>query len=374
MRGPSEDHVIAGHAAAASAAVVLSSSLTHPLDTLKTLLQVAAGSNRKAGFVEVVDRLRSISGFSGLYNGLWWSTLAKFLGIGARFGTYEILSAFYTDGREDGYVYVSEAMLAGLAAGSLEAVVSTPFELVKHRKQVASTSKSSFLSAASAMKGSTNSKLLPRYTPDPKALSLTVGLLSSLPQKHSNLESALKQYPWMLTGSGRPPLASNIKGLSEIISLEGWNALWRGLRAGITRDCVYGSVFFTIWQFIHNGMLNWKAIDIVPPPRSISEAGPVSPLASSIAAGFSGAVAAAASHSFDTAKTRSQCVVVPKYIHMERKLLRWQAPGIWIARVTGMTPADRDLLYRGIGLRMVRSGVASFALVSSYLYAIKHLI
>lgn len=46
--------------------------------------------------------------------------------------------------------------------------------------------------------------------------------------------------------------------------------------------------------------------------RSIDDVGPVSPLASSLAAGFSGAVAAAASHTFDTAKSRSQCIVMPK--------------------------------------------------------------
>lgn len=48
------------------------------------------------------------------------------------------------------------------------------------------------------------------------------------------------------------------------------------------------------------------------PFRSDEEIGPLSPLAVSVAAGFSGTVAAAASHGFDTAKSRSQCVVLPK--------------------------------------------------------------
>lgn len=48
--------------------------------------------------------------------------------------------------------------------------------------------------------------------------------------------------------------------------------------------------------------------------RSIDDVGPASPLASSLAAGFSGAIAAALSHSFDTAKTRSQCIVIPKVL------------------------------------------------------------
>ncbi|KAI0500907.1 hypothetical protein KFK09_019125 [Dendrobium nobile] len=376
MGGPFEGNFVAGHAVAASAAVVLSSSLAHPLDTLKTLVQVGAGSKQKLGFSQVLDRVRSVSGISGLYNGLGWSTMAKFSGTGARFGVFEILSAFYKDGREDTYVYVSEAMLAGIAAGAVEAVVRTPFELLKHRKQTASTSKSNILRTVKSMPDSISiiSKLLPRYTPDVKAWSDTVGLLSSLPAKHSNLDPALKRYPWLLTGSGRPPLASFVNGPSDIISLEGWNAMWRGLRAGIARDCFYGGFFFAVWQFLHIGMLTWKALHLAPSPRSINEVGPVSPLASSLAAGFSGAVAAAASHPFDTAKTRSQCIVVPKYISMERKFLKWKASGIWIERVTGLSPADRNLLLRGIGLRMACSGVASFTLVASYLFAIKQLL
>lgn len=50
--------------------------------------------------------------------------------------------------------------------------------------------------------------------------------------------------------------------------------------------------------------------------RSDEEIGPLSPLAVSLAAGFSGSVAAAASHGFDTAKSRSQCVVLPKVGHL----------------------------------------------------------
>lgn len=175
------------------------------------------------------------------------------------------------DGREDTYVYVSEAMLAGIAAGAVEAVVRTPFELVKHRKQTASTSKSHTMRTAGPRSDSTSiiSKLLPKYAPDVKAWSHTSGLLSSLPSKLSSLDPALKGYPWMLTGSGRPPLASFVNGPLDIISLEGCSALWRGLRAGIARDCVFGGFFFAVWQFFHIGMLTWKALDLVPSPRFV---------------------------------------------------------------------------------------------------------
>lgn len=108
--------------------------------------------------------------------------------------------------------------------------------------------------------------------------------------------------------------------------------------------------------------------------RNLEEAGPVPPFASSVAAGFAGVVAAAASHTFDTAKSRSECTVVPKYIAMERKFLKWKPPGTWIERKTGISPADRNVLFRGIGLRMARSGIASFVLVGSYYLTVNHLL
>lgn len=37
-------------------------------------------------------------------------------------------------------MYVSEALMSGLAAGSVESLVSSPFELIKFRAQVASAS------------------------------------------------------------------------------------------------------------------------------------------------------------------------------------------------------------------------------------------
>lgn len=370
-----KDHIFAGHAIAACGSIALSSSITHPIDTFKTLLQLGAGASQQLRFSQVLAQVRSVSGLSGLYNGFCWSAFGRFSGLSARFGTYELLTAFCKDGREDNYVYVSEALLAGIAAGGVEAVACTPFEFFKLRKQVASASRSGTISSVKAMQESSMiSKLLPSYTPDVRAWNNTVGVLSNISNRPGNITGALKQYPWMLTGSGRPPLASEVTRPQDIISLEGWSSLWKGLRSGVARDCIFGGFFFSTWQFFHIAMLNWKAIDMNPEPSSIDDVGPVSPFASSLAAGFSGAVAAAASHTFDTAKSRTQCTVTPKYIAMERKLLKWEAPGIWIERVTGMSPADRHIMFRGIWLRMARSGIASFAIVGSYLMAVDHLL
>ncbi|KAL6652342.1 hypothetical protein ACP70R_011267 [Stipagrostis hirtigluma subsp. patula] len=373
---PLGDSVFAGHAAAGAAAISASAVAVHPLDTVKTLLQLSAsGKKEQMGLRQVIDRLMSTSGPAGLYSGIGWSVLGKLPGLGARFGTFELLTAFYKDGREDNYVYYSEAMLAGIAAGAVEAVFSTPFELFKLRNQVSSVMPSRGVGPTSITQESFPllSKFLPGYVPDMRVWNSTVSLLSDLSPKQPDLLGALKQHPWMLTGSGKPPLPSDVQLPSRVISLEGWGALWRGLRPGIARDCVFGGMFFSTWQFIHTAMLTWKAVNMNPEPRQLEEAGPLHPFASSVAAGFSGVVAAAASHTFDTAKSRSECTVVPKYIAMERKFLKWEAPGMWIERKTGISPADRNVLFRGIGLRMARSGIASFVLVWSYYLVVDYI-
>lgn len=370
-----KNQLFATHAIAAAGAVLLGTGLTYPLDTIKTLIQVGSGPSKQLTVAQVLDRVRSLSGVSGLYSGFGWSTLGRISGIGSRFGIYEILTAFYKDGREDNYVHVSEALMAGVAAGAMESLISSPFEIIKLRAQVSSISQ--IPTSTSVTQGRAIAPVITRLLRgnalDKNALNQSVGLLSTLTTKHPNLAGALKEYPWMMTGSGRPPSVCDVKRLSDIISLEGWGALWRGLRAGVARDSVFGGIFFGSWQFLHQALLDWKAVGMNPPPRSNEEVGPLSPLAVSISAGLSGAVAAAASHCFDTAKSRSQCIVLPKYVSMERRLLKWNLPGKRFERMTGIHPADRNLLFRSIGLRMARSGFASFMIVGSYFLVVDHL-
>lgn len=371
-----KNHLFATHMIAAAGSVTLSTALTYPFDNIKVLIQVGSSSSKPLTLYQVLNRVRSLSGISGLYSGFGWLTSARILGMGARFGIYEVLTAFYKDGREDNYVYVSEALMAGVAAGSMESLISSPFELIKLRAQVASVSRFPRLISTAESKAVSPliDKLLRGYSPDKVALNNSVALLSTLSAKHPNLVGALREYPWMMTGSGKAPSVCDVQKPSNIISLEGWGALWRGLRPGVVRDSVYGGIFFSTWQFLHRAMLDWKAVGMDPIPRSDEEIGPLSPLSISLAAGFSGSVAAAASHCFDTAKSRSQCTVLPKYISMERRLLKWRRPGNWFERVTGIHPADRNLLFRGIWLRMTRSGLASCLIVGGYYLAVDHLV
>ncbi|KAK4405091.1 hypothetical protein Sango_0515600 [Sesamum angolense] len=124
-----KNKTFAVHAAAATGSVALGTAITYPLDTLKVLIQVW--------------RLSACIAFAPirLYNGVGWLTLGRTLGLGVRFGVYELLTAFYKDGRADDNVHVSEALMAGFAAGMMECLVSSPFELIKLRTQVASASR-----------------------------------------------------------------------------------------------------------------------------------------------------------------------------------------------------------------------------------------
>ncbi|VVB01101.1 unnamed protein product [Arabis nemorensis] len=371
-----ENHHFATHAIAASASVSLGTAIAYPLDTIKTIIQVGSGPSKKLSPFQVVNRVLRFSGYSGLYSGLGWLTLGRISGVGARFGVYEILTAFYKDGRHDNYVQVSEAFLAGMVGGAAETVMTSPFELIKVRKQVTAASRAPNVAsvAETAAVSPMITKLLRRYTLDVKSLTQTVSLLSVLNHKHPNMTAALQEYPWMMTGTGNPPTAMDVKRPLDVASLEGWRALWRNLRSGLVRDCLYGGVFFSTWQFLHEAMLGWKAVGMNPLPSTEEEVGPLSPIAISIAAGFSGAIAAAASHSFDTARTRAQCVILPKYTAKERKFLRWNRPGKRLERWTGIHPTDRKLLFRGIGIRMARSSVASTVIVGSYYLAVNLLV
>ncbi|WZZ65572.1 hypothetical protein YC2023_076942 [Brassica napus] len=177
-------------------------------------------------------------------------------------------------------------------------------------------------------------KLLRRYNLDMNSLTQTVSLLSNTQPWQPHCKST--------TGTGNPPSAMDVKRPLDVASLEG---------------------------FLHEAMIGWKAVGTNPLPSSEEEVGPLSPVAISIAAGFSGAIAAAASHSFDTARTRAQCVILPKYMTKERKFLKWNKQGKRLERWTGIHHTDR-----GIGTRMARICVASTVMVGCYYLAVDLLV
>lgn len=162
--------------------------------------------------------------------------------------------------------------MAGMVAGATEALVSSPFEIIKLRAQVASASV--VPASTFALEKGASSPLIARVIngcyPDTRSLNHYVGLISSLTNKSPNLTGALLEYPWTMTGSGKPPSVCHVRRPSDIISLEGWGTFWRNIRSGVARDSVFGGVFFSSWQFLHQTLLDWKAAGMDPPPRFIS--------------------------------------------------------------------------------------------------------
>ena len=159
--------------------------------------------------------------------------------------------------------------MAGIVAGFAESLISSPFEFFKLREQVKSASR--IPSVTSVTERGTVApmiaRLLPGYSADKRALNQSVSLLSTLTTKHPNMMGALQGYPWMITGSGRPPSVCDVRKPLDVISLEGWSALWRGIRSGVVRDSVFSGIFFSSWQFLHRAMLDWKAVGMDPLPR-----------------------------------------------------------------------------------------------------------
>uniref|UniRef100_A0A251S9P0 Putative carrier protein n=1 Tax=Helianthus annuus TaxID=4232 RepID=A0A251S9P0_HELAN len=121
--------------------------------------------------------------YIGLYNGFGWLATGRMLGVGARFGTYELLTAFYKDGRKDNYVYVSEALTTGIVAGGVESLMNSLFELFTIRAQVSAVSRvpNSSTNLQKASVSTSVTKLLRGYNPDVKALDHSIGLVCCPP-------------------------------------------------------------------------------------------------------------------------------------------------------------------------------------------------
>ncbi|KAI3517607.1 hypothetical protein L1887_16822 [Cichorium endivia] len=63
-----------------------------------------------------------------------------------------------------------------------------------------------------------------------KALNNSVNLLSTLNTNHVNLTGSLKEYPWIMIGTERPLPVYHVRRPLDIVSLEGWGAVWKGLK------------------------------------------------------------------------------------------------------------------------------------------------
>lgn len=155
------------------------------------------------------------------------------------------------DGRASREVTTSEAFRAGLFAGSVEALVATPFDILKLRGQVAAVQVPATGVAASSK---------PLWSQIEQSL---VGL----PHAHPQMVPSIRTYAWLENGTGQPPLIKDVAGLKRLTDVEGLSVLWRGLRPGIFRDALYAGVFFGSWQYLYEMILEWKVISMDIKPR-----------------------------------------------------------------------------------------------------------
>ncbi|KAJ0816755.1 putative mitochondrial carrier domain superfamily [Helianthus annuus] len=158
---------------------------------------VTRGLHPMAVKVTSQPRRKQVISLVWLYNGFGCLATGRMLGVGACFSTYELLTAFYKDGRKDNYVYVSEALTAGIVAGGVESLMSSLFELFTIRAQVSAVSRvpNSSTNLQKESVSTSVTKLLRGYNLDVKALDHSIGLLSTVDTKRSNLTGSLKEYP-----------------------------------------------------------------------------------------------------------------------------------------------------------------------------------
>ncbi|CAK9214675.1 unnamed protein product [Sphagnum troendelagicum] len=354
--------LVARQGLAAAAAIASEAAVSYPLDTVKALVQVSANAGKNGvangGKVWEMAVLVMRVGVPGAYGGAGWQLLGRLPVLGARFGVYQLSSAFVTDGRGSNDMTVSEASLAGLFTGCVESLVATPFDFLKTRRQLTAVTYS----------------LDPLYTPKANWAQVMESL-AGLPATHPNMISSLQKYPWLANGTGHPPIVRDMVGIRQIIDVEGWKVLWRGFRPGLFRDATYAGFFFGSWEFLCEFLLEHKAYYMDEPPSSLEDIDPLTPWQLSVTAGLAASVAAVASHPMDTAKTRSQATVLPKHVAMERKLLKWVTrPGNFLQRTLGIIPFDQPLLLKGLGIRTAQHGLAMAALVGTYHTVLQYLL
>jgi len=129
-------HLIAGGGAGAT-----ESMICHPLDTVKTRLQLQRSVGRSIGPITVANRIITKEGFFALYKGLVPVVCGIVPKMAIRFSSFEYYKSVIAD--ENGKVSTGKVFLAGMMSGVTEAVaVVTPMEVVKIRLQAQTNSMS----------------------------------------------------------------------------------------------------------------------------------------------------------------------------------------------------------------------------------------
>ncbi|CAI6008038.1 unnamed protein product [Closterium sp. NIES-65] len=153
------------------------------------------------------------------------------------------------------------------------------------------------------------------------------------PPPPTTFSLSLARYPWTPVPSPYLPASSPWEAARAGVRAEGAAQLWRGLRAGVTRDSLFGAVFFGGWVTIEEGLRELEELQRRKSERDgeeeqeRTEGGGVGggdmgrgsvgngywyALTQGLEAAVAAAVASVVSHPFDCAKTRTQATVLPK--------------------------------------------------------------
>ncbi|KAI9637767.1 citrate transporter [Dioszegia hungarica] len=105
-------------------------AVTYPAEFVKTRAQFTANKGQAVGVIPIFRETLRERGIKGLYSGAGALIVGNSLKAGVRFLTYDSVKTVFAD--SNGKMTPGRTMLAGLAAGVVEAIVAvTPSETVK---------------------------------------------------------------------------------------------------------------------------------------------------------------------------------------------------------------------------------------------------
>ncbi|CAI5522677.1 unnamed protein product [Closterium sp. Naga37s-1] len=356
MDGESRSPLFYRHVAAGAVSAVVASALTYPLDVAKTVAQ--AGVAQASVAHAVVAQTGAVQGSTiaggpgggssgGLArsgtaaasraaatSGLNWRSRAAFTGfsphiaghlpsLAARYTTYHLAAAYQMDGLPS-WLPISppQAALAGAIAGATESLLSTPFDLLRTRLLLATPLLPPVPPSHPISLPSPSIRIHRPSTPSqPTSSSLGKPSPSETSPNHTSSGQSAT-----INQSSNPTARAGVRA-------EGAAQLWRGLRAGVTRDSLFGAVFFGGWVTIEEGLRELEELQRRKSERDgeeeqeRTEGGGVGggdmgrgsvgngywyALTQGLEAAVAAAVASVVSHPFDCAKTRTQATVLPK--------------------------------------------------------------
>mmetsp|Transcript_19101 Transcript_19101/g.24079 ORF Transcript_19101/g.24079 Transcript_19101/m.24079 type:complete len:179 (+) Transcript_19101:114-650(+) len=125
------------HLLAGGSAGLVESTCCHPLDTIKTRMQLRASAGSQFGLFKTAYRIVSNESFFALYKGLSAVVAGIVPKMMVRFTSFEMYKDYLRGNSQQEALPKSKILLAGLGSGVTEAIlVVTPAEVCKIRMQV----------------------------------------------------------------------------------------------------------------------------------------------------------------------------------------------------------------------------------------------